>query len=78
MIYAIIFTLVSVSAWIWIDVALKVGREIHEASMKKKAIRALESSMSNSSYFETFQLSIDFKKEFKSKTRKSRKTKEQI
>ncbi len=70
MIYAIIFTLVSVSAWIWIDVALKVGREIHEASMKKKAIRALESSMSNA--YE------EFKKEFKPKTRKSRKTKEQI
>ena len=71
MIYAIIFTLVSISAWIWIDVALKVGREIHEASMKKKALKHLEDSM-NRTYKE-------FKKEFSKKEPKKRKaSKEQI
>lgn len=66
MIYAIIFTLVSVSAWIWFDVASK----LNEMKQRDRAIKSLEDSM-NRTYEE-------FKKEFKPKTRKSRKTKEQI
>ena len=69
MIYAIIFTLVSISAWIWIDVALKLDK----ASLNRKVLEAFRGSLDDTYQEVARELEKELSKEFGPKRKRATK-----